>query len=129
MASALPLNALPRIVHRAAAGIRGDALVDGLRAVTAQLEPRDLLGLVERDVSLYHGHLWPAERSALLKFLRQHREAAMELQVDDFLDLLEYARPDLVALLRALDHDLHGLGTAWLSRRWVELKALVQNPG
>lgn len=95
------------------------ALAAGFRRVTENIPPRTIRDLITADQSLYDDFLWPLERMALVRFLRDHRDAARRLALDDLLALLGEAQPDFHAIIS------EDGGRQWLAGQWRQLLSLV----
>ncbi len=96
------------------------AVLGGLGRLSGALKSGALAELIRTDRSLYHHFLWPAERRALVRVLREHGELVERMPVEELLDLLAEGRPDLHAQV------VRDGGRAWFARQWQELRAIIR---
>lgn len=94
-------------------------VVEGLARLTETLDSTELARLIAADHSLYHDYLEALERYHLRRLLGQNRDLADRLTVEDLIELLREARPDLYTTV-CLDG-----GRRWLQRQWQELRDII----
>ena len=104
--------------RRPLSGEQRRPMVQGLRIATHALRPDRLCALIDGDKSLYRDYLWPLERLAVARFIDGQRALAEGLVLDDLLDLLGEARPDLAGVIS------ENGGRPWLLRQGRGLRAV-----